>query len=730
MNVEELTKYGIPDGYIQKLREEKISKLYPPQTDVIKKGLFKEKNLILSIPTAGGKTLIATMALLHKLLEKKQHKIVYIAPLVALASEKYNYFKQFLDKEFKVAISVGDLDSSDPWLADYDVICATTEKLDSLLRHSAPWINKIGLIIVDEIHLLNDTSRGPTLEVLLTKLMHIVPRAQILGLSATISNADDLAKWLGSNLVLSDFRPVKLYEGVCFDSAIQFEDKDGYTLNDSEDTENAIAENTLSLNKQALMFTSTRKNAESLAERLCKTVKFKLGREERVRLETLSKDIERVLEYPTQQCRKIAKCIGSGVAFHHAGLLGEQKRRIEENFRNGLIKIIVATPTLAMGVNLPAFRVVIRDSKRYYPRMGAIHISVLEYKQFIGRAGRPQYDEFGESILLAKSSGEARELVEKFVYGKPEKITSKLAVEPILRMHTLALIASEFCSSEESLMEFFRKTFYAFQYGNISLIEEKINELLDQFVDWKFVIKKQNKLYATATGKRVSELYIDPLTAFNFITSLKRTAHKDLAEISFLQLLSNTIEMKPLLSVRVGEVAGIEKVVIERVKKFLVDIPEEYDLEFEDFMKSVKLSLMFEDWLKESTEDEILTKFKVAPGELRGRLESADWLIYSLNELALLQGYKDILTTTRKLRIRMRYGIRDELIPLVKLKGIGRVRARKLFNAGLTSLEKLRETPAESIAKIIGIKVANDIKKQLGEKIELKEEKQSTLGKF
>ena len=279
-------------------------------------------------------------------------------------------------------------------------------------------------------------------------------------------------------------------------------------------------------------------------------------------------------------------------------------------------------------------------------------------------------------------------------------------------------------------MEFFRKTFYAFQYGNISLIEEKINELLDQFVDWKFVTKKQNKLYATIMGKRVSELYIDPLTASNFITSLKLAMHKDLSEISFLQLLSNTIEMKPLLSVRVGEVADIEKVVIERARKFLVDIPEEYDLEFEDFMKSVKLSLMFEDWLNESTEDKILTKFKVAPGELRGRLELADWLIYSLNEIALLQGHKDILTSVRKLRVRMRYGIRDELIPLVRLKGIGRVRARKLFNASLTSLEKLRITPVESIAKIIGIKVANDVKKQLGEKTDLKEEKQSTLGKF
>ena len=220
MKVDELASFGIPEKYIEKLKEEKISDLYQPQAEVIKKGLFKERNLILSLPTAAGKTLIATMAMVHSLLEKQRLKIVYIAPLVALANEKYRYFKNFFGNDFKVAISVGDLDSSDPWLAEYDVIGVTTEKLDSLLRHNVEWIKRIGLIIVDEIHMLNDSSRGPTLEILLTKLTTIVPKSQILGLSATISNADELARWLNATLIVSDFRPVKLYEGVAFDSKI------------------------------------------------------------------------------------------------------------------------------------------------------------------------------------------------------------------------------------------------------------------------------------------------------------------------------------------------------------------------------------------------------------------------------------------------------------------------------------------------------------------------------
>ncbi len=728
MKVEELLEFGIPEKYIKKLKEEKISDLYPPQADVIKKGLFRERNLILSLPTASGKTLIATTAMIHNLLERKGSKVVYISPLVALSYEKYQYFKSFFDKDFKVAISVGDFDSSDSWLTDYDIIVCTTEKLESLLRHNIPWINKVGLIIVDEIHMMNDSSRGPTLELLLTKFMKIVPRAQILGLSATISNADELSRWLNAALVVSDFRPVKLYEGVSFDSEIHFDEKDGYELNESEDVENAIIQNTLELNKQALVFTSTRKNAESLAERLCKTVKSKLKKDDQYKLASLYKETENVLEYPIQQCKKLGACIKSGVAFHHAGLLGKQKNLIENNFRNGLIKTIVATPTLALGVNLPAFRVLVRDAKRYYQGIGSSYIPVLEYKQFVGRAGRPTYDTFGESILLAKSEGDAKDLIKRFIFGQPEEITSKLALEPVLRMHTLALIASEFCSSEESIFEFFGKTFYAFHYGDIGVVRENIHEILDQLLNWNLIARNRSNLNATRIGKRVSELYIDPLTAYEFLNALKVYKKKQVTEFSSLQLISSSLEMRPLQSVRVFETLDIEKTILERNRQILQQIPEEYDLEFEEFLESVKSALMFDSWINESTEDQLLTKFKLAPGELYGKLQIIDWLMYSLHELALLSGYKDILNPLRKLRIRLKYGIKEELVPLVKLKGIGRIRSRKLFNKGMGSLDKLRKVSLERLSEIVGLKVATEIKKQLGEKIEkIKDEKQITL---
>jgi len=704
-----------------------FKELNPVQKEALKKGLLKGKNLVIFAPTASGKTFCAELAAIRTILEKKE-KVVYMVPLVALANEKYQEFKNKYEKlGIKVAMSVGDMDSSDPWLKNYDLIVVSNEKMDSLIRHGAEWINDIGLIIADEIHLLDQADRGPTLEITLTLLRKIVPNAQLLALSATIKNAKELAEWLNAETVISEWRPVKLYKGVSYPYQVKFLEKEGYELDSNLPLEESIVKNTLSLRKQALVFVSTRKSAESLAEKLGKVVKQNLSKNEVKELEKLADEIENVLEVPTKQCKRIAKCIKLGCAFHHAGLLHKQKVLIEENFRNGLIKVIVATPSLAYGVNLPAFRVIMRDLKRYYPGIGAVFVPVLDVQQMLGRAGRPQYDAYGEGIILAKSEEEAEEIIDHYFYGELEEITSKLAVEPILRMHTLALIASDFCKSEKSLLDFFSKTFYAFQYGEISTIKEKILDILENLVKWKFIEKKKDKLVATRIGRRVSELYIDPLTAHRFIECLARAKKKEIQPFSFLQAICNTIEMRPLLSIRTGEFSELNEEIAKRENQILEKIPNEWDLEFDEFLKSVKTALMFEAWINEATEDYILSKFKVAPGEFYGRREIADWLVYSLHELALLLGYKELLKHIRKLRVRLEYGVKEELIPLVRLKQIGRIRARKLYNANLKTLSDLRKIPLESLSQIIGPKVAYSIKEQLGQVPKKSTERQFTL---
>ncbi len=213
---------SLPAQIKEVLAKLNITEFRPAQKKALAAGLLEGKNLLVCTPTASGKTLIAEMAAGKSILEGKG-KAVYIVPLVALANEKAKEFRKRYGHLFKVALSVGDFDSSDPHLIDYDVIICTAEKLDSLIRHHAPWLRFVSVVIIDEVHLLNDVSRGPTIEILITLLKKILPNAQIIALSATIGNPEEIAKWLGANLVRDDWRPVPLHKGVYFDNTIEFE---------------------------------------------------------------------------------------------------------------------------------------------------------------------------------------------------------------------------------------------------------------------------------------------------------------------------------------------------------------------------------------------------------------------------------------------------------------------------------------------------------------------------
>ncbi len=212
----------LPEKAKEVLKKENITELRPAQEKAIQAGLFKGKNLLVCTPTASGKTLIAEMAATKNILENKG-KTIYIVPLVALATEKYKEFKRKYEHLFKIALSIGDYDRSETQLIDADLIICTAEKLDSLIRHHSPWLKFVSLVVVDEIHLMNDVSRGPTLEIIITVLKKVLPNIQIIGLSATIGNPAELAEWLNAELVLDTWRPVPLKKGVYLQGEIEFE---------------------------------------------------------------------------------------------------------------------------------------------------------------------------------------------------------------------------------------------------------------------------------------------------------------------------------------------------------------------------------------------------------------------------------------------------------------------------------------------------------------------------
>jgi helicase len=455
MHIEDLK---FPENVNLALKDD-VRELNPPQKAAVEKGLLEGKSLVIASPTASGKTFIAEMAILKNYMQGG--KAVYIVPLKALASEKYDEFrKKYEQIGMKIAISIGDLDSGDSWLHSYDLIIASNEKMDSLLRHNVEWIRRVSLVIADEIHMLNDPSRGPTLEVVLTRLRTIT-KSQIIALSATIKNSEEIADWLGAGLVKSDYRPIKLRKGIYYPNKIEFDNGKELKMSSKFNDELDVCSSVLKKNKQALVFVSTRRSSEAEAEKISK--KLPIVNKE---LEKISKDIESVLSSPTKQCRRLASVVKKGAAFHHAGLVAKQRKIIEENFRNGLIKFLAATPTLAYGVNTPAHTVIVRDMKRY-SGYGMDFIPVLDVQQFFGRAGRSRYEKEGHAVLIAKTEHEVEELRNRYINGETEPIYSKLSVEPVLRMHVLALVASGTANSRNSLKEFFSKTFFAHQYKDI-----------------------------------------------------------------------------------------------------------------------------------------------------------------------------------------------------------------------------------------------------------------------
>ncbi len=321
--------------------------------------------------------------------------------------------------------------------------------MDANLAFQKDWIYDIGLVVSDEIHLIGDNTRGPTLEIILTRFKSgFIGKnpPKIIGLSATISNSNELADWLNCELVESTFRRVPLSEAVYSRHII--------TNQDREETEGNFAKNrqesrhpkawiglgldTVAEKHQCLIFAMTRKNAVAWAKEAGLDVVKELKPNQKKELEKISKKILPKEDYDnTKLTSELAKTVKNGTAFHHAGLDQRCRTIIENAFKNRHIKLLTATPTLAAGVNLPARRVVIPSVMRY-TNNGLEKISILEYKQMCGRAGRPQYDDMGESIIIAK--GYPDEILEHYVDGEPEPLESKtLDEDSSLRINLLRI---------------------------------------------------------------------------------------------------------------------------------------------------------------------------------------------------------------------------------------------------------------------------------------------------
>ena len=684
---------NIHPGAMKIIRNWGIEELYPPQSDCVK-DVIDGKNCVLAFPTASGKSLLAYISVIKRVIEEGG-KALYIVPLRALASEKVEDLKAFSELGLKVAVSMGDYDRPDPKLKNFDVIVATSEKADSLLRQNVDWLKDLNLMIADEVHLINDRDRGATLEVTLSKLKQVNPGAQIIALSATIRNSDAVASWLDAEHHTSDWRPVELSQGVYYKQNIYFEDESIRDVKKGHPSV-SLCTQTIEEGGQCLVFVSTRKSTESLCMNVGPEVRKRLRQEEQEELKKIAKRLDE--QATTSFGKRLATMVSMGVAFHNAGLNNEQRNTIEKAFKDRLIKVIVATPTLAAGINLPARRVIIRDWRRYDPLHGFnTALPVMEVKQMCGRAGRPGYDDVGEAIIVAKRKNEVRALIEQYIWGESEVVVSRLTTETSLRKHLLALISTQHCSCKEDIDNFISGTFLA-RGGLLEGVWSRIDETIYLLEEYGLLKVDGETLKATPFGKKVSDLYIDPISGIRIKKALE--SGRQGISLSYLHVICDTPDIYTLF-LRTSEINKLMGT-LDRYRADLFEEPPEDQGDLEAYLTAFKTATMLNDWIEEVSEDDIANRYDIGPGDIRNRVETAEWLLHSAAEIARMYDSTKA-SKLRDLTSRMKYGIKEELLPLMKIKQVGRVRARTLFDAGYRTAEDVSKATADELRKLPGI---------------------------
>lgn len=666
-----------------------IKEFNPAQKAVIESGYIEDKsNYIICIPTASGKTVLGILPALKTILDGG--KAVYAAPLLSIQNEKVKEFKAFEEH----GINVGKHPSN----ADLSVM--VFESFDALTRFSWNTLRDVDTLIIDEFHMIGEFSRGPTLEAAITRAKIINPSMRIIALSATLKNIEEIEGWLEGTCIEHDYRPVPLHKEVL--------DAEMFNTKNKNDVIVKVLEKSIKDDSQALAFVSTRRFTESLATYVAKKIDKKLNVKQREKFKEVSEMILEVPKkkgsLPTTTCQKLAESLEHGIAFHHAGLFNEQKEIIEDEFRNGNILMITATPSLMYGVNLPSKTVVIRDTTRW-TQNGPQPIPVFDYEQMSGRAGRPQYDDVGYSYLIAKTMDEAFNLEAYYVEGEIEQTNSKLVDnKDAIFKQIIAQIASSLSKNLDELTEFFSKTLYGYQMSNnpsmALFAQDSIKFELESAIEFllqnRIIRATPEGLKTTDFGNLIARSNYSVETAVKIKEYISNIDSINVSE--FIYALCETPDV-PLISFKGRKSKDPVRDKLSEEGLFAVDIGN---------VEATAVSLM--EWVDERNEFEIENKYNVYSASTRRSAYEASRLVKFAKDTSEVLGNYSNLKDFDFLSARLYYGVKEDIIPLVVgVKRLGRKRARNLVKIFGNDLSGVSENELQKVEGI-GPKLAEKIR--------------------
>jgi helicase len=687
--------------------------------------LKQHDNYLITTSTSSGKTIIAILYMSKLIQAATSGTAVYVVPLKALGNEKFDEFSELFKDICNVHLVMGNEEKYTENKRSKNILITTNEKFDQLLRDEKNMKNLI-CVVFDELHLLN-SNRGMAIEYCVAKIKTLkIPR---MGLSATILNAEDIADWLEAGLIVSTFRPVPIKYGLLSDDLLFF-DSFGYIkdatpicgeyskINSGNGAVVTFLLQHIKDKISTIYFRQSRPNAVSIVKKITQYYK---------KLKTKPNDLvlPEIKGGNSGTDAILQEGIKYGVAFHHAGLSTKNRQFVEDMFRSRKIHVIIATPTLSIGVNLPAKWVIV-DFKAFRDNCYG-DIPVSEVKQMMGRAARPQYDREGYAMLCAEKTTDLTELYDKYIKGDCEPIESQFKGFNDLQMSLLGFISYTETTTFSQVMTLYKNTLiYHLSSEFRQNVEQDVNDVFDYFSGVSPPISKVNddgSWSPTSFGKMVSSLYIHPSVAIDMCEYIRNDEYsKD--PFAIVYFLYSRGGLRPLRKLKDDEVilrSAIENIESKNIELYGVS-DDNYD---ENALKTASILIGDEyhngmTWCDTDTdEDNFLETYKLSSGDMHqliGTGGNLDWILYSFQRIAYYHGNRKFVNTIKDIAIRLKYGISKELVPLCRVKYVGKYYGNLLYKNGYTTPSKLTADELENIANIeteggrkIGLKIAEKI---------------------
>ncbi|KAK5047903.1 hypothetical protein LTR84_006091 [Exophiala bonariae] len=764
-------RYGLPIKLVDNFEACGVRSIYPWQSScLLGRGLLTgEQNLVYTAPTGGGKSLVADVLLLKKIIENPGKKAILVLPYVALVQEKLKWLRSLVDGVTKnteesphlvhhptwqqssnlirVVGYFGGSKSTVNW-ADCDVAVCTIEKANSLVNNSIEEgkDGEIGVLVLDELHMLNDEHRGYIMELVATKLLSIGSNVQIIGMSATLPNPELLADWLRAKFYIAKYRPIPIEEHLVYENGIySTSNADDFCRTASQLTTRgltptprpqpsrtiessvhkqlespvlnavvALAVETASSGHGALVFCSSRAGVERMAILISDAMPTT----------NIAADIWDKRQDVLASLRALpagfeatfSQTILHGVGFHHAGLTVEERAMVAEAYDTGILKVMVATCSLAAGINLPARRVILSGA-----RMGRDLVGPAMLRQMRGRAGRKGKDEVGETYLCCLKS-ELEDVAELLQAEIPPVVSCLIPEKRGISRALLEIIGIRMVSSREALDQHVHSSLLWHTTAH-DVVNKMVDASIEELISQRLIQRTEfeNCLEPTKLGTAVVASGLTPedgvfvhseltralqslvmdgdLHIFYLFTPVQTTGLSDISWLTF----RNQLEALDESGLRALGLVGIKPAFVNRLVNSGAELKEgtAEEIRVARVYRRAYAAFQLRDLCNEATIHDVSLKYSVPRGQVQNLSQTCHGFAAGMIKFCERMQWGMLGAVLEHMLDRLRAGARADLLEMAQVAFVKSRMARIFWENGFKSVRALSEADPQSLVPVM-----------------------------